>query len=430
LIFEGRKCLINFNWFSRYFHVSDIKTGKRIVMSNKTCPTPEPFNSVIGKIIFLTFLFFLSFISRFIFAPLLPYISNDLRITTAQAGSIFLFGAIGVAAGAICSGFISSKINHKGTLVLSILCAGVVLLGGVFVKSLLGIQMTMTLLGISAGFNLPSNVAVITAIVNRQDWGKALSVQQAAPPLSLILGPLLSVFFLTWVTWRIILAGIASILIVSTIALIRFGRFGNFPGDKPNFINIKEVCSCRSFWIMIALFAIGIGGHVGIYTMLPLYLVNEHGLKPELVNTMVGLSQISAFFMTFLGGWLTDKLGEKRTMGLILIISGVLNILMGISSGGWLKVIVFMEPAIVVCFFPSAFSALSRIVQPRFRSLVTSWTTPIAFIIGGGLFPAALGYMGQAFSIGKGISIAGIIMVLGASLVIFLDLLNKIEEGC
>ena len=399
-------------------------------MSIKTCPTPESFNTAIGKIIFLTFLFFLSFISRFIFAPLLPYISTDLHITTTDAGSIFLFGAIGVAAGALSSGFISSRMDHKGALILSILGAGIVLLCSIFVKSLLAIRITMMLLGIAAGFNLPSNVAVVTAIVSRQDWGKALAVQQTGPPLSLILGPLLAVFLIKWISWRIILVGVAGVLIITAIFLIRFGRFGNFPGDRPDFSNIRGVFSCRSFWIMFFLFAIGIGGHVGIYTMLPLYLVNEHGLRPSLVNTIVGMSQIPAFFMTLFGGWLADKLGEKRTMSITLIISGVLNIFMGSISGGWLKVIVFLEPAIVVCFFPAAFAALARIVQPNLRSLVTSWTSPMAFIIGGGLLPAALGYMGQTFSIGLGISIAGIIMIVGASVVIFLKLLDKMEEGC
>jgi len=399
-------------------------------MSNKTCPVPEPLNSAFGKVIFLAFLFFLSFLSRFIFAPLLPYISSDLRITAVQAGSIFFFGSVGLAIGAFFSGFISSKINHKGTLVLSIFFPGIVLLGCVFARELFAIQAAMTLLGFAAGLNLPSNVAVLSAMVSPQDWGKAIAIRQSAPPLSLVLGPLIVVFFLKWTSWKLILSGIAGLMIISSMALIRFGRFGDFPGDKPDLVNIQAIFLCRSFWILIALFSLAIGGHLGIYAMMPLYLVNEHGLNPELVNTMVGLSQVSAFFMTLFGGWLTDRIGEKRTMGIILVISGVLNIFMGMSSGLCLKIIVFMQPAIVVCFFPSAFSALSRIVQPNLRSLAVSWVTPVAFIVGGGLFPAALGYMGQFSSIGKGISIAGIAMILGASLVFFLNLLEKMEEGC
>jgi len=399
-------------------------------MTDKACPTPVSFSDAVGKIIFLTFLFFLSFINRFIFAPLLPTISSELGITIGQAGSIFLFGSIGVAGGAIFSGFVSSRINHKGALEISMLGAGLVLIVCIFSGTLEAIQIAMGLLGIAAGFNLPSNMAVITAIVSRQDWGKALAVQQTGPPLSLILGPLLSALLLPWMSWRTVLAWISGVLIITGIALARFGRFGNFPGDQPGLSNVKVIIVKRSFWIMIVLFALGIGGHVGLYTMLPLYLVSEHGFGQELANTMVGLSQISPFFMTFAGGWLTDRFGEKRTIVVSLTVSGGLTILLGLLSGGWFNVLIFLEPAVAVCFFPAAFAALSRTVQPNLRSLVTSWATPIAFIVGGGLFPAALGYMGQVYSIGLGIAIAGVLMVLGSSLVIFLELLDKMEEGC
>jgi MFS family permease len=52
------------------------------------------------------------------------------------------------------------------------------------------------LLGLMAGMNLPSKAATITALVSRQDLGKALAVQQTAPLLSLVLGFFLTVFLL------------------------------------------------------------------------------------------------------------------------------------------------------------------------------------------------------------------------------------------
>jgi len=399
-------------------------------MTDKTCPIPEPFSSMLGTIIFLTLIFFLSFISRFIFAPLMPIISDDLLITPSQAGSIFLFVSVGVAIGSLCSGFVSSKINHRGSLVVSIFGAGTILMVCVFLSNLWIIRLAMIFLGITAGLNLPSNLAVLTATVNRPDWGKAMAVQQTGPPISLILGPLLIVLLLPWMSWRLILACLAVFIIGTGLVLILFGKFGDFPGDPPSASNVKLVLAKKSFWIMIALFALGISGHVGLYTMIPLYLVTEHNFGFELANTIVGLSQVSTLFMTFFSGWVTDRLHEKRTIFLFLLTAGVFTILLGVLSGTWLKVIIFIQPAMAVCFFPAGFAALSRIVQPNIRSLATSWAAPIAFIIGGGLFPAALGYMGQAFSFGLGISLAGIIIMLGSLLVIFLDLLDEMEEGC
>jgi NNP family nitrate/nitrite transporter-like MFS transporter len=397
---------------------------------DKACPTPEPFKAVVWSIVFLTLLFFLTFISRFIFAPLMPAIGQDLGITPGQAGSVFLIGSLGVFVASICSGFVSSRFNHRGTLIVSTLGVCLALLGCYFTSSLWGIRIVMLVLGIAAGLNLPSNVATITAMVTRQDWGKALAVQQMAPPLSLVLGPLLTIVFLTWFSWRIPLVFLGCFSLVVALAFFRLGRIGDFPGDAPSPSLVKFILTQRSFWLMILLFALGMGCQVGIYAMLPLYLVTERGLEAGSANALVGFSQISALFMTFVAGWITDRIGEKRTIALVFVASGIVTVLIGSLSGLWLKVVVFLQPALIVCYFPPGFAALSRIVQPYMRSLAASMAPPTAFLLGGGLLPAALGYMGQAYTFALGIKMTGCMIILGSLLVMPLKLLEKMEDGC
>ncbi len=398
-------------------------------MSDKSCPVPETFQSMFWSILYLTLIFFLTFISRFIFSPLLPTISDDLGISTGQAGSIFLISSIGFMIGAVTSGFVSSRINHRGTLTLSIFCVSIALFICVIITSLATIRLAMLVIGIAAGFNLPSITAIITAIVSRPDWGKALAVQQLAPPSSLILGPLLAVFILHWFSWRILMGGIAVFVFLMAITLL-ISRVGDFPGDAPKVSLARFILSQSSFWILIILFALGIGGQIGVYTMMPLYLVTERGMHAEAANTFVGTSQISALFMTFFAGWITDKIGEKKAIGTFLLVSGIITALLGVLSGPWLKVMVFLQPALIACYFPPGFAALSRIVQPDYRSLATSWVTPAALVLGGGLLPTALGYMGETYSIGAGITIAGILIILGSPLAFLLKLIDKMEAGC
>ena len=399
-------------------------------MSDKSCPVPETFQSMFWSIIYLTMVFFLTFISRFIFSPLLPTISNELNISTGQAGSIFMISSIGFFIGAISSGFVSSRINHKGTLTLSIFCVSIALFICVWFTSLATIRLAMLVIGIAAGFNLPSITAIITAIVSRPDWGKALAVQQLAPPSSLILGPLLTVFVLHWFSWRYLMGGIAVFVFLIALTLLIIAKVGDFPGDAPRISLARFILSQRSFWILIILFALGMGGQIGVYAMMPLYLVKERGMDAEAANTLVGTAQISALFMTFLSGWITDKIGEKKAIGIFLLVSGVVTTLLGLYSGSWLKLMVFLQPALIACYFPPGFAALSRIVQPDYRSLATSWVTPTAIVLGGGLLPLALGYMGETYSIGAGITMAGILIILGFPLAFFLKLIDKMEDGC
>jgi NNP family nitrate/nitrite transporter-like MFS transporter len=273
-------------------------------------------------------------------------------------------------------------------------------------------------------------MATITAMVSRQDWGKALAVQQMAPPLSLVLGPLLTILLLTWFSWHLPLVLIAIVSIGTGLILMRFGKFGQFPGDPIAPSPVKSILSLGSFWVMVILFALGMGGQVGVYTMLPLYLVAERGLDADLANALIGIAQASALFMTFVGGWATDRIGEKRAIVLFLTCSGIANILLGLFSGFWLKLMIFLQPAFFVCFFPAGFAALSRIVQPNMRSIAAALAPPTAFLLGGGLFPAALGYMGQAYTFGSGITISGVVILLGSLLALCLKLLEKMDDGC
>ncbi len=399
-------------------------------MQDKTCPQPQPFSRAIGSILFLTLLFYTTFLSRFIFAPLMPALSAELMLSPSQAGSIFLAGSLGVFAGSLSAGFISARIQHKGTIALSLCGSGLALLLCTIFTSLWAFRGLVLMLGFMAGMNLPSNVASITALVDRQDWGKALAIQQSAPPLSLITGPLLTILLLAWFGWRAPMVLIAIAGMTMALVLVRFGKVGDFPGHAPDLSLLRIIVGNRSFWVMIVLFALGMGGQVGIYAMLPLYLIAEAGLSESAANMLIGLSQISAIFMTFLAGWVTDRIGVKKAIFIFLSISGMVTLSMGLVSGFWLKIVVFLQPALIACYFPAGFAALARIVQPNLRSLVTAWAAPTAFVLGGGLLPLFLGYMGQTFTFAVGFIMAGIIILAGSGLSFFLELIEKIEEGC
>jgi NNP family nitrate/nitrite transporter-like MFS transporter len=399
-------------------------------MFEKDCPVPESFRSMFLNILFLALLFFLTFISRFIFSPLMPVIENELGITHSEAGTLFLMISLGLFLGQVFSGFLSSRVNHRGSLVLSTLGIGAALLAINLTSTFWILRIIMVFLGLAAGLHLPSAMATITAMVDRKEWGKALAVHQTAPPLSLVLGPFLIIWLLDSIPWRGILTIIGVAAIAGSLLFLRFGRCGEFPGDSPRPVLLKELISHPSFWIMVVMFALAMCGTIGIYTMLPLFLVSERGFDADQAGTLLGLSRVSGLFMPFVAGWFISRFGEKRFIFSIMILSGLSTIMLGIFSGNTLIYIVFIQPSILGCYFTAGFAALARIVQPHLRSVAASFTTPAAFLIGGGLFPAALGYMGQNSSFGLGIMLTGVLMIIFSPLVFFLHLIEKMEEGC
>jgi len=91
---------------------------------------------------------------------------------------------------------------------------------------------------------------------------------------------------------------------------------------------------------------------------------------------------------------------------------------------------IFIQTTLLGCFPTAGFSAMARIVQPDMRNVASSFITPIATVIGGGLTPTLLGYMGETYSFGAGIIVMGSLSIICPVLVLPLKLLDKLEDGC
>lgn len=395
------------------------------------CPMPEPFRAKIAITAFLGWLFFLGFVARVMFAPLMPAIEAELGITHGQAGGLFFMISFGYMLAPLCSGLLSSMINHRGTLTVSAWAVGLALAPFSFVKEVWAIRLLLVLIGLAAGIHLPSAIATITAEIQRSDWGKALSVHQCAPPLSFVSAPLIAAMLLNWFTWRGVLSVWSVIALCSALAYTFIGRGGDFPGRLPGPANMKLILGKPSFWIMVAMIAMAMGGNAGIYAMLPLFFVTERGMDLAFANTVIGLSQISGIAGVFAAGWITDKVGQKSAMAYALLLAALFTIFLGTLRGPLLLVFLFLQPAVLSSFFPAAFGALSRIAPPSMRSVTNALGPPVAFLIGGGVLPTVIGYMGESYSFSKGIVLAGCFMLIGPALVRFLDLGRYDgEAGC
>jgi NNP family nitrate/nitrite transporter-like MFS transporter len=358
-------------------------------------PNEGSFRTHLPFLLYLTGIFFLNFIARVVLSPLMPTVEKDLNIGHGEAGSLFLFLSLGYFAGLLGSGVVSSRLTHRWTVILSSVAVGGSLLAVSLSQTLWSIRAVLIVLGISAGLYLPSGIATLTDTVSSRDWGKALAVHELAPILAFIAAPLLAEGLMIWFSWRGFVAVIGGAAVVAGAAFIRFGRGGTFPGEPPSPKTLRVLLQMPSFWVMMALFSMGIGSSLGVYAMLPLYLVAERGLDRALANTLVGLSRIAALGVVFLAGWATDRLGPKRALGGVFLSVGMATILLGLLRGMWIIPALFSQPVLAQCFFPAGFAALSKIGPPQIRNVAVSLTIPLAFLSGAGAIPAGIGVMGE-----------------------------------
>jgi NNP family nitrate/nitrite transporter-like MFS transporter len=378
------------------------------------------FRSYLAPVLFLAAIFFQNFVSRIILAPLLPSIEKDLGISHGQAGSFFLLMTAGFFFAMLGSGFISARYTHRRTIIAAIISVGIALLLIALSRDLWSMRAALLLLGMAAGLYFPSGIATLTDLVDPKNWGKALAIHELGPNLGFVVAPLIAGMLLGWLSWRSILAVLGGVSVFLVVGFARYGRGGNFPGQAPSLASFFVLFREPLFWVMMILFGLGFAGSLGIYAMLPLYLVFEHGATAEWANTLVALSRISGLGTAFIAGFAADRFGPKRTLFGVLLLTGLVTLLLGISAEAWLIFLVLLQPALSTSFFPPALAALSSSGLPVSRNVAVSLTIPLAFLFGGGIAPMFIGVMGDAGLFSMGIMLVGALLLGGSLLALTL----------
>ncbi len=384
---------------------------------------------ILTPILFLAGILFFTFLSRVVFSPLLVQIEEELHLSHAKSGSLFLLISIGFAPVMLGSGFVSQRLTHRGTILLSSITCGVAVLIIAFSRSLFTIQLGMVLLGMGSGLYFPSAMATMTRLVDPEHWGKAISLHEAGPTMGYVLAPIVAELGLAFTSWRgvLISVGVGGLMMAATFAV--FGQGGRFAGEPPRLDNVGRIFYQPSFWVIAVLMSLACGASVGVYAILPVYLISEQGLGQGLVNTVVGLSRISGLVAVFLSGWLADCFGAKRVMGAVYTATAVLTGLMGVGKKIILVTVVFLQPAVVSAFFPVALLGLANVGPPKTRNVAVSLMIPFVYLFGGGVVPAGMGVVGEYYGFALGFLLMGGLLLTSLCLLLFLqDRPNPVPE--
>jgi NNP family nitrate/nitrite transporter-like MFS transporter len=373
----------------------------------------ETFLAHFRPLLLLALIFSLNFMARIILAPLLPTIERDLGIGHGEAGSLFLLISAGFFPALLGSGYFSSRLTHRKTIILSSMTLGLALLGVSLSHSLWGIRLGLIFLGMAAGLYLPSGIATLTSMVALRHWGKALAIHELAPNLSFVLAPLVAEVFLRWSSWRGVVAFLGGASLFVSLVFTRFGKGGDFSGEAPSLTSFMALLADSNFRILVVLFCLAVAASLGIFAMLPLYLVAERAMGQNHANTLIALSRISGLGMAFIAGWAVDRLGPRRTLSGIFLLGGLATVMLGIAQGYWMILVIFLQSALAVSFFPAGFAALALIGPPANRNLAVSLSIPIAFLFGAGAIPIGIGIAGDAGSFSPGIFVVGVLIFAG-----------------
>jgi MFS family permease len=372
--------------------------------------SPLPFTPVLPALALLTTVFLANFLARTMFGPLLLPISEHLGRSLAASANLFVCLAGGYSISVLCAGFVSQRLGHKGTIVASVIGIGIGLLGLAGSDTFTSFSIWITLMGIGAGLYMPSGVVTITEITPPAYWGQAFSIHELAPNLAFIAAPFISELFMKSLGYAALfrLLGAACLILAGVYALR--GPRTVRPGMAPVLGNIKTIVTRPAFWIMALLFVLAVGVEMGIYNLVPAFLVMEKGTSREMANIILGCSRTASLLFLPATGWIIRRIGYRRTLALCLLGTGVTTLLAGYGPLWWSVTMLTLQPIFVVCFFPVGFAVLALVCPKATGDLSVSLTVTCTSIIGAGLIPAVLAWSGERFSFALSFTLFGAVL--------------------
>lgn len=352
-------------------------------------------NTWLPPLLFLTLIFYLNFVARILLSPLAPVMESELGYSHAVTGSLFLLTSMGYFIGLFLSGLFSSRWTFTQTIQLSACGFGLCLVLMAFSGNIYQLGVLVAIMGMSAGAYLPAGMAKLTELIPAKNWGKGLAVHELGPNCAFFIVPLQVELLLQFFSWQQVLLtqGLLTLMIAAFYRL--YAGTGGSRGVPPELATFKAFFRQKNFWKLVFLIGLGVGSTIGIYSMLPVYFI-EQGIARDLGNSMLSASRILSIPVVLIGGWLTDRIGIRRSLLIILLSGGLLTALIGLLHGYWLFIPVFLQPLFVVCFFPPAFKALALSVSDDLRSQAIAYTVPFGFFLGAGVTPMLLGMLGDA----------------------------------
>ncbi len=380
----------------------------------------QPFLPTCFPLLLLSGRFF--FLARIIFSPLLLTVERDLGLSHVQASRFFFIIAIGYSLAMLCSGFVSRVLTHRRVVLVSVFLACAALLCIGLGGSLVLIRAGLFVLGVGGGLYFPSGIAMLTSLADEASWGRATALHELGPNLALISAPLLAGLLLPRISWQALLVLLAAAWFCCGLVFLVWGRGGDFHGQAPRRSALAEILGRRSFWIFLAIFGLGAAAELGVYALIPTYLVTERGLSEGLVHRLVGMSRLANLGVIFAAGWLADHCGARRLLLILLAGIGATTGLLALPRGGALVAMVFAQPLLVAAFFPVAFAVLYRIIPPNLLNVAVSLLLPVCYLFGGGMVPAGLGWFAERGALDTGLACLGVLIAAAILLLPWLRL--------
>ena len=379
-----------------------------------TGQTASPFKQ--PKAVFaVAFACVVSFMGIGLVDPILPSISEDLDATPSQVTLLFTSYLVVTAVAMLITGWVSSRIGAKRTLVLGLAVIVVFSALAGASGSISGIVGFRAGWGVGNALFIATSLAVIVASASGGFAG-AIILYETALGLGIAVGPLLG-GLLGEVSWRGPFYGVSALMAIALIATVILVEPLPTPARKTRLADPLLALRHRG---LLTLSLTALCYNWAFFTVLGYapFPMDLSAIKLGLVFT--GWGVLVAFFSVFGAPWLQSRLGLARTLYANLAMFALVVLVIAI----WTTHVPVLVTAVIVA---GVFIGINNTVTTQAVMSIAPVERPVAsaaygFVrfIGGGLAPYAAGKLVEAsnvhvpFFVGVGTLLLGIAILATA----------------
>lgn len=364
-------------------------------------------------------LWYLAFATRTIVAPILPLIETELAINHTKAGGLYLFSGLGATVACLLAGHLTVSIGIKRLVVISFLLTAGAAAGIFYAHGYFMLATMLFILGLGGGFYLPCAVPLITTVFEPNHWGKVISVHETAAGFSILSVPIVVAFGLGFVEWRFLFLFFAATVSAATMAFWFLA-----PDPQPGKINspaLRTILKRTDFWVVLILWVNCSMTSMGVYNIVPLYLVDEKSMQIDFANHLFGMSRIGGVIGQILIGFFLDRFSTRKIIFLLVLGSGLSTLGMALVQSQWLFIsLLLLQGTFSVVFFPVGILAISQIAEVHERSVYTGTIMAVSQIVGIGATPFLLGAIADIWSFQLGLVFLGCLTMCLCPIIQFL----------
>ena len=357
---------------------------------------------------------FFSMMGRVIFSPLMPSLQQELGITLALVGTLFMFVSVSYAVSMLGAGFISARLGHGLTVVaaLAAIAAGLAISGAATGAATLGAGMVC--IGIGAGIYPPSGMVMINTKISVERRSTAYAFHEIGPNLAMLLAPLFVLVASPWIGWRGVLFLMAGLCALASFAFYRGARVDSGVGATPNLSNIGIILRIKNTYVGMLILSAALSGWQGVYAILPAYLVSSDFGTQQYVNSLLTISRVASVIFLLAAGFIIKRVGRRGAIMSVLLFTAFFTALIGLAEGRLLSIAIVAQPALLAIMFPAMLSCFADIGEAGYQNITYALIITVGISVGTGVAPALLGILGDLGAGGLGFVLLGCFMLSAA----------------